>query len=42
MLERELIAHALNECGGNKREVGRRLGMSPNYLLKRIRELGLE
>jgi DNA-binding NtrC family response regulator len=42
LLERHLIEHALVECRGNKREVARRLGVSPNYLLKRIRELGLE
>lgn len=42
LIERQLIEHALGECDGNKREVSRRLGVSPNYLLKRIREFGLE
>ena len=42
MLERPMIEHGLKECGGNKRELARRLGVSPNYLLKRIREFGLE
>jgi two-component system nitrogen regulation response regulator GlnG len=42
LMERQLIEHALAQCGDNKREVSRRLGVSPNYLLKRIREFGLE
>jgi transcriptional regulator with GAF, ATPase, and Fis domain/tetratricopeptide (TPR) repeat protein len=41
-LERRLIADALAECGHNKSEVVRRLGISYPTLLARIRAYGLE
>jgi DNA-binding NtrC family response regulator len=42
MTERELIRHALGECGGNQSQAAERLGVHRNTLRNRLRELGLE
>lgn len=41
-LECELLRHALAELDGNQTKVAERLGVSRNYLRKRVHECGLE
>lgn len=42
LLERELLRYALTELKGNKTQVRKRLNMSPNTILDRMRKYGLE
>ena len=39
---RELIAHTLKVCRGNRTHAARRLGISRGKLIYQIKELGLE
>ncbi len=40
--EREILSRALQECGGNRAEAARRLGMSRTTLWKRLKQYGLD
>lgn len=40
--ERRLLTRTLEECGGNRSEAARRLGVSRRTLLNRIRDLGMD
>ncbi len=40
--EREILSRALKECGGNRAEAARRLGMSRTTLWKRLKQYGLD
>jgi DNA-binding NtrC family response regulator len=40
--EREILSSALKECGGNRAEAARRLGMSRTTLWKRLKQYGLD
>jgi len=41
-LERQAIAEAFRETGGNKKQTAERLGMSRNTLYRKLREYGIE
>jgi DNA-binding NtrC family response regulator len=41
-LDRELIQYAANQCGGNKTEMAKRLGLTTTTVLKLMRRFGIE
>ena len=41
-LDRDLIQHALKQCGGNQTQLAERLGLSRNTVRKLVQKYGLE
>ena len=42
LFRRRLVSETLHECGGNRSEAARRLGMDPSNLRALIKRLGIE